>query len=62
MNFKHAIDEKDFFLMSVFVSKKPVAIFYADNHNGKPLTEHHYKQFKYLCGAVSKALQHQAKK
>ena len=62
MNFKHAIDETDFFLMSVFVSKKPVAIFYADNHTGGSLTEQHYKQFKYLCGAVSNALQHQAKK
>lgn len=62
MNFKHATDEKDFFLMSVFVAKKPVAIFYADNHEGAPLTEQHYKQFKYLCGAVSNALQHQAKK
>jgi len=62
MNFKHATDEKDFFLMSVFVAKKPVAIFYADNHDGKSLTEQHYKQFKYLCGAVSNALQHQAKK
>lgn len=62
MNFKHAIDESDFFLMSVFVSKKPVAIFYADNHQGGSLTEQHYKQFKYLCGAVSNALQHQAKK
>jgi len=62
MNFNHAIDEKDFFLMSVFVGKKPVAIFYADSHDGKGLTEKHYKQFKYLCGAVSNALQHQAKK
>ena len=62
MNFKSAIDEKDFFLMSVFVAKKPVAIFYADNHEGGSLTEQHYKQFKYLCGAVSNALQHQAKK
>jgi HD-like signal output (HDOD) protein len=62
INFKHAIDEKDFFLMSVFVAKKPVAIFYADNHDSGSLTEHHYKQFKYLCGAVSNALQHQAKK
>jgi len=62
MNFKHATDETDFFLMSVFVAKKPVAIFYADNHDGGSLTEQHYKQFKYLCGAVSNALQHQAKK
>ncbi len=62
MNFSHVIDEKDFFLMSVFVAKKPVAVFYADNHNGKGLTEKQYKQFKYLCGAVSNALQHQAKK
>ncbi|MFT7185525.1 MAG: hypothetical protein ACI84K_000905 [Pseudohongiellaceae bacterium] len=62
MNFKNANNEKDFFLMSVFISKKPVAIFYTDNHNGGSLTEHHYKQFKYLCGAVSSALQHQAKK
>jgi|GEM_PF-1554862 len=62
MNFKHATDETDFFLMSVFVAKKPVAIFYADNHDGGSLSEQHYKQFKFLCGAVSNALQHQAKK
>jgi len=62
MNFKRAIDTKDFFLMSVFVAKKPVAIFYADNVDGKALTEKNYQQFKFLCGAVSTALQHQAKK
>ena len=62
MNFKHAIETKEFFLMSVFVGKKPVAIFYADNIEGKALTEQNYKQFKFLCGAVSTALQHQAKK
>jgi len=62
MNFKQAIDTKDFFLMSVFVAKKPVAIFYADNVDGKALTEKNYQQFKFLCGAVSTALQHQAKK
>ena len=62
MNFKSTINTNDFFLMSVFVSKKPVAIFYADNIEGKALTEQHYKQFKFLCGAVSTALQHQAKK
>jgi HD-like signal output (HDOD) protein len=62
MNFKRAIDVKDFFLMSVFVGKKPVAIFYADNFDDKTLTEFQYGQFKFLCGAVNTALQDQAKR
>ena len=61
MNFNSAIDVSEFFLMSVFVGKKPVAIFYADNINGNTLTDRQYKQFKFLCGAVSSALQYQAK-
>jgi HDOD domain len=60
MNFKSANDSKEFFLMSVFVSKKPVAIFFADNADNQTLTEAQYKQFKYLCSAVTTSLQHQA--
>ncbi len=61
MNFNSAIDVNEFFLMSVFVGKKPVAIFYADNINNNALTDRQYNQFKFLCGAVSSALQYQAK-
>ncbi|MFT6029713.1 MAG: HD-like signal output (HDOD) protein [Oleiphilaceae bacterium] len=61
MKFNRAIDVNDFFLMSVFVGKKPVAIFYGDNMNGNTLTDKNYNQFKFLCGAVSSALQYQAK-
>ena len=61
MNFKSAIDVNEFFLMSVFVGKKPVAIFYADNMDSKALNDKDYHQFKFLCGAVSSALQYQAK-
>jgi transcriptional regulator with GAF, ATPase, and Fis domain len=61
MNFKSAIDVNEFFLMSVFVGKKPIAIFYADNMDSKALNDRNYNQFKFLCGAVSSALQYQAK-
>ena len=61
VNFKRAIDVNEFFLMSVFVGKKPVAIFYADNLDKKALNEKDYQQFKFLCGAVSSALIHQAR-
>lgn len=62
MNFKSVIDVNEFLLMSVFVGKKPVAIFYADNMDSKALNDRDYYQFKFLCGAVSSALQYQAKK
>lgn len=58
-NFKQVIQVEEFVLMSVFVGKRPVAIFYADNDD-IPLTEIQYKKFKYMCGAVSTALLHQA--
>lgn len=61
MNFKTAVDTSEFLLMSVFVGKQPVAIFYADNLSAGGLTQRHYQQFKFLCGAVSSALQYQAK-
>ena len=60
MNFKNAIESREFFLMSVFVGNQPVAIFFADNCDNKALTQTNYKQFKYLCSAVSTSLQHQA--
>lgn len=60
-NFKTAIEVDEFFLMSVFVGKKPIAIFYADNMNSPPLDEKKYQEFKSLCIAVTTALQHQAK-
>jgi len=62
MNFTQVINTQEYFLMSVFVGKKPVAIFYADNNLGKPLTADHYQLFKQMCGAVGAALLHQAKK
>ncbi len=60
VNFKRAINADDFFLMSVFVGKKPVAIFYGDN-NQQSLDDHQYQQFKQFCAAVSSALVYQAK-
>ncbi len=60
MNFKQVIEVDEFFLMSVFVNKNPVAIFYTDNYQSTPMSEEQYKQFKYLCGAVSHALTHLA--
>jgi hypothetical protein len=61
VNFKRAIDVGEFFMMSVFVGNKPVAIFYADNQDKKAMTPADYQQFKFLCGAVSSALIYQAK-
>lgn len=61
MNFTSVIEESEFLLMSVFVGKKPVAIFYADNVGKSTITPRQYHQFKFLCGAVSSALQFQAK-
>jgi len=58
--FADIIGTQDYFLMSVFVGRKPVAIFYADNVTGEPLNSWHYSQFKEMCSAVSNALQHQA--
>lgn len=60
-NFKTAIEVNEFFLMSVFVGKKPIAIFYADNMDDTPLDEKKYQEFKSLCIAVSSALLYQAK-
>ncbi len=60
VNFKRTINSDEFFLMSVFVGKKPVAIFYGD-HDLQSLSEHQYKQFKQFCTAVSSALVYQAK-
>jgi len=60
MNFKQVIEVEEYFLISVFLNNKPVAIFYADNYHDKPMSETQYKQFKVLCAAASKALKHQA--
>ncbi len=61
MNFKQVTQVDECFLMSVFVGKKPVALFYADNFDGPALVEGQYSHFKYLCGAVTTALMHQAR-
>lgn len=60
---KVASGAKEFFLMSIFINQKPVAIFYADTgQEGQALTEENYKQFKYMCGAATHCLQHLAEK
>lgn len=61
MNFKQIIQVDECFLMSIFVGKKPIAIFYADNFGGPALLDGQYSHFKYLCGAVTTALKHQAR-
>lgn len=60
INFKQVIEVDDFFLMSVFIGKKPVAMLYADASRQNKLTEQQYQQFKYLCGAVATTLRYQA--
>lgn len=57
-DFRQAIAATDFFLMSVFVGKRPVAILYADAGGTRPLSENQYQQFKFLCGSVAGALTH----
>ncbi|MFD2231494.1 HDOD domain-containing protein [Alkalimarinus sediminis] len=61
--FKVASAAKEFFLMSIFVNQKPVAVFYADSGDeSHPLTEYDYKQFKYMCSAATHCLQYLAAK
>ena len=61
--FKVASGAKEFFLMSIFVNQKPVAVFYADSgEESQPLTEYDYKQFKYMCSAATHCLQYLAAK
>jgi len=62
-DFKAACNSKEFFLMSIFVNKKPVAVFYADSGTeNEALSEYEYKQFKYLCSAATQCLQYLATK
>lgn len=61
-NFRLAITVTDFFLMSVFIGKRPVAILYADAGHIEKLSDRAYQQFKFLCGAVAGALTHITKK
>jgi len=62
-DFKAACDSKEFFLMSIFVNKKPVAVFFADlGAENEALSEYEYKQFKYLCSAATQCLQYLATK
>lgn len=62
-DFKSACNAKEFFLMSIFVNQKPVAVFYADScTENESLSEYEYKQFKYLCSAATQCLQYLATK
>lgn len=61
-NFRQAIAVTDFFLMSVFVGKRPIAILYADAGSSGTLNDRQYQQFKFLCGAVAGALSQQARR
>ncbi len=56
--FKRISGVKEFFLMSVFVAKKPVAVVYCDPglDSISPLTDWEYNQFKAMCIAVSRGL------
>lgn len=55
---KMAGGAREFFLMSIYVNKKPIAVFYADHEGGKGggLSEEDYKQFKYLCATTAQCL------
>jgi HD-like signal output (HDOD) protein len=60
--FQKICKSNNFFLMSVFVGNKPVAIFYADVKGEEDnLTLEDYTQFKYICGATAHCLAEMAK-
>ncbi|PID42586.1 MAG: hypothetical protein CSB48_09285 [Proteobacteria bacterium] len=56
--FKRISGAGEFFLMSVFVEKKPVAVFYCDAGPDpiQPLTDLEYRQFKAICKATGNCL------
>lgn len=57
-NFKQACGADEFFMMSIFADKKPVALLYADcGISNKHLSDPQYIQFKQLCAAVGQCLQ-----
>ncbi|MCP5207570.1 MAG: HDOD domain-containing protein [Hahellaceae bacterium] len=59
--FKRISGASEFFLMSVFVLQKPVAVFYADGGIDAPAaTDWEYRQFKHMCACVTKCLNFQA--
>ena len=55
------INVDEYLLMSIFVGKNPVAIFYADNLNCDEISPKDYSEFKSLCVALTTALQFLAK-
>ncbi len=56
-NFKQACGADEFFMMSIFSHKKPVALVYADCGNtNKQLNTEDYALFKQLCNALSRCL------
>ncbi|MEE8056444.1 MAG: HDOD domain-containing protein [Pseudomonadales bacterium] len=57
-NFKRACGADQFFMMSVFAHKKPLALIYADKGiSNRALSDQHYFLFKQMCSAVSHCLQ-----
>lgn len=57
-DFRRLIHTNSFFAMSVFVSGKPVGLFYADRHViDCHLDENAYKRFKLLCQLTGRAIE-----
>ncbi len=55
--FKRISGAKEFFLMSIFLAKKPVAVFYCDSGDDElPFSDWEYQQFKTMCGGVTRCL------
>ncbi|WLQ14523.1 HDOD domain-containing protein [Hahella aquimaris] len=58
-SFKALNKMDDFFLMSLFVKTRPVALFYADaGLDSLPLSEYEYESFKHVCSSASHVLHH----
>ena len=61
-DFFEAIEVEDFFLISLFVNKKPFAVIYADRYQSETSLEpQEFKSFKHLCNAGIQGLIHFAK-
>ncbi len=46
---REAVDNRGFFIMSIYVRNKPVGLLYADTENPETLNEDGYGRFKQLC-------------
>jgi K+-sensing histidine kinase KdpD len=54
----NTLGSKNFMLMSLFSSNRPVGVVYTDVSNGEqPISDQEYKAFKTVCQSTSHALE-----